>query len=144
MQCLKNTPLADYFCSGGYDEDVTQGKVAKEAATVMSKLRSGEFESTNCQDLKREVAFLRHNFHGSEHQDAHEFLVVLMELLHEDLGVQSEVKCKFQMLCKLSEGGHIDMQTLLLQLRRILKEIHETVSPAITKYEYVLHSKLCV
>ncbi|KDR07007.1 Ubiquitin carboxyl-terminal hydrolase 8 [Zootermopsis nevadensis] len=92
MQCLKNTPLADYFCSRGYDEDVTQGKVAKEVATVMLKLRSGELESTNCQDLKRDVDFLRNNFRGSEHQDSHEFLVVLMDLLHEDLGLQSEVK----------------------------------------------------
>lgn len=131
IQCINNTtPLVRYFCLGEYHEDVnhhnnsTRGEVAEEVAAVVRALWCGEFRSIACRDLKRVVGQHRKQFRGYEQQDSHEFLTILMDWLHEDLNkVQIEVKREFK-ICKLSEGGgHIDMQTPLLQLHRIFKKL---------------------
>jgi ubiquitin carboxyl-terminal hydrolase 8 len=131
IQCINNTtPLMRYFCLGEYHEDVnhhnncTRGEVAEEVAAVVRALWSGEFRSIACRDLKRVVGQHRKQFRGYEQQDSHEFLTILMDWLHEDLNkVQIEIKHEFKIIYKLSEKGHIDMRTSLLQLHRIFKSL---------------------
>lgn len=96
IQCINNTtPLAFYFCEGGYREDVnhhnnsTQGEVAEEVAAVVRALWSGQYRSIACRDLKGVVGQHRKQFQGYEQQDSHEFLTILMDWLHEDLNKRS-------------------------------------------------------
>jgi ubiquitin carboxyl-terminal hydrolase 8 len=92
IQCINNTgPLIMYFCNGIYLEDVnrdnnsTRGEVANEVAAVINKLWSGQCRSIEYTDLKNAVAKRIKQFQGCKQQDSHEFHIILMDLLHEDL-----------------------------------------------------------
>jgi ubiquitin carboxyl-terminal hydrolase 8 len=96
IQCISNTtPLALYFCKGVYLEDVnrdnnnTRGKVAEEVAAVVSVLWSGQFRCIAYPDLKNVLGQHMEQYQGSEQQDSHEFHIILMDLLHEDLNTSS-------------------------------------------------------
>ncbi|GFR02504.1 ubiquitin carboxyl-terminal hydrolase 8 [Trichonephila clavata] len=93
IQCLSNTiPLAEYFTSGQYMEDInrdsktgTGGEVAEEFAVVIRALWMGQYKSFSPKDFKNTVSRCLAVCIGNEQQDSHEFLVVLMEKLHADL-----------------------------------------------------------
>jgi ubiquitin carboxyl-terminal hydrolase 8 len=92
IQCISNTPLlAMHFCKGAhlqhlnYDNGSTRGEVAKEFGAVVSELWSGQYQSIAYPDLKRVVAQHIKQFQGYKQQDSHEFHIILMDLLHEDL-----------------------------------------------------------
>ncbi|KAF8788453.1 ubiquitin carboxyl-terminal hydrolase 8-like [Argiope bruennichi] len=93
IQCLSNTiPLAEYFTSGQYMEDInrdsksgTGGEVAEEFAVVIKSLWMGQYKSFSPKDFKNTVSRCLAVCIGNEQQDSHEFFVVLMEKLHADL-----------------------------------------------------------
>jgi ubiquitin carboxyl-terminal hydrolase 8 len=98
IQCINNTtPLAEYFCNGSYlqhvdyDNNSTRGEVAEEFAAVVSVLWSGQYRSIAYPDLKNVVAQHIKQFQGCKQQDSHEFLIILLDLLHEDLKKNSRM-----------------------------------------------------
>ncbi|CAF4881216.1 unnamed protein product [Pieris macdunnoughi] len=91
IQCLNNTAiLVTYFCNGQYLEHVnrshsTRGAIAEELAAVVRGLWSGQYRFIATKDLRNEVGKHQRTFRGSEQQDSHEFLTILMDWLHLDL-----------------------------------------------------------
>ncbi|XP_045504231.1 ubiquitin carboxyl-terminal hydrolase 8 isoform X2 [Colias croceus] len=91
IQCLNNTAiLVTYFCNGQYLEHVnrshsTRGAIAEELAAVVRALWSGQYRFIATKDLRNEVGKHQRTFRGSEQQDSHEFLTILMDWLHLDL-----------------------------------------------------------
>ncbi|XP_052744434.1 ubiquitin carboxyl-terminal hydrolase 8 isoform X1 [Bicyclus anynana] len=91
IQCLNNTAiLVAYFCNGQYLEHVnrshsTRGAIAEELAAVVRALWSGQYRFIATKDLRSEVGKHQRAFRGTEQQDSHEFLTILMDWLHLDL-----------------------------------------------------------
>ncbi|XP_039760021.1 ubiquitin carboxyl-terminal hydrolase 8 [Pararge aegeria] len=91
IQCLNNTAiLVTYFCNGQYLEHVnrshsTRGAIAEELAAVVRALWSGQYRFIATKDLRNEVGKHQRAFRGTEQQDSHEFLTILMDWLHLDL-----------------------------------------------------------
>ncbi|XP_054751907.2 ubiquitin carboxyl-terminal hydrolase 8-like [Lytechinus pictus] len=99
IQCLSNTtPLAKYFIKETYLRDINRanplgrgGEVAEEFAVVVTALWSGLYRSIAPRDLRDTVTKYVPEFrkHVGHHHDSQEFLLFLMDGLHEDL---NEVK----------------------------------------------------
>ena len=91
MQCLNYaTPFVKYFVEDAYCRDLNPvskfcGTIAKEVRTVFSTLKSGNCNPVSLQNLKMAVGNLYHPFQGSQQHDSHEFLMFLLNWLHEDL-----------------------------------------------------------
>ncbi|XP_068244406.1 ubiquitin carboxyl-terminal hydrolase 8-like [Palaemon carinicauda] len=91
IQCLNNsTPLVKYFVEGIYSEDINsnskyQGDVCEEMGAVFRALWCGQYRSIAMWDLKNTVGRFHKPFQGYDQQDSHEFLIKLMDWLHEDL-----------------------------------------------------------
>ena len=91
MQCLYCVaPLANYFTNGAYLEDINPLRpcrkiIAKEMGVAFSDMMSGGNSPASLKALKCKVGELDPRFSGSEQQDSHEFLVSLLDCLHEDL-----------------------------------------------------------
>ncbi|XP_077285920.1 ubiquitin specific protease 8 [Arctopsyche grandis] len=103
IQCLNNTVyLADYFREGKYrkhiserlrsdsKENGTQGVIAEEVAAVIQTLWSGQYRFISTRDLKNVVGKYKNMFRGVEQHDSHEFLVILMDWLHDDLQISTK------------------------------------------------------
>ena len=91
LQCVSNTPpLAHYFVSRSYLEDIndkyseTRGNIAREFAEVLTHLWSSQYKSISASDLGRRVGRAKSRFFGRDQQDSHEFLLSLLEWLHDD------------------------------------------------------------
>ena len=84
VQCINNTPsLSEYLVS-----DIcalTRGEVARELAEAVKMLRSGHYRSVALDDLKAAMGRHHSRFRGSAQQDAHEFLMYMLDSLYEDL-----------------------------------------------------------
>ncbi|PNF42973.1 hypothetical protein B7P43_G11111 [Cryptotermes secundus] len=92
IQCINNTiPLSMYFCNEvhlehvNHDNASTRGVVAEEFGAVVRTLWSGQYRSISYPGLKKVVAQHMKQFQGCIQQDSHEFHIILMDLLHEDL-----------------------------------------------------------
>lgn len=93
IQCLSNTkPLAEYINKNQYRPHInrentqgTRGEVAEEFAVVIKALWNGQYKSVSPTDFKSTVSRYLPMCVGYEQQDAHEFLLVLMDKLHGDL-----------------------------------------------------------
>jgi len=92
LQCVSNTPpLAHYFVSRGFEEDVndkfskTRGHIASEFAEVLKTLWASQFKSISASDFKSRVGRYKSEFAGRDQQDSHEFLLSLLEWLHDDV-----------------------------------------------------------
>ena len=97
IQCLLHTPLlSEYMISGRYREDINVanrlgygGAVAEEVANLMYQMWLGRHRSITPQSLKRCINVSKPLFAGYEQQDSQEFLVELLDALHEDLNVNA-------------------------------------------------------
>eukprot|EP00057_Strongylocentrotus_purpuratus_P031513 XP_784858.2 PREDICTED: ubiquitin carboxyl-terminal hydrolase 8 [Strongylocentrotus purpuratus] len=99
VQCLSNTtPLAKYFITDDYLQDINRanplgrgGEVAEEFAVVVRANWSGQYRSIAPRDLRDTVTKYVPEFrkHVGHHHDSQEFLLFLLDGLHEDL---NEVK----------------------------------------------------
>lgn len=92
MQCLSNTAgLRDFFVSDdGYRKQFkrtskTQRQIADEVSAVMREIWLNKHRHIASNDLRRVVGQCKQIFRGSEQQDSHEFLTILMDWLHLDL-----------------------------------------------------------
>ena len=92
MQCLNClTPIVDYFGGDAYLKDIQpqskyNGKLANEVCVAFRSMNNNASPiSLAC--LKNLIGNLYSPFKGSGQEDAHEFLIKLMELLCEDLGM---------------------------------------------------------
>lgn len=92
MQCLSNTArLREFFVSDeGYRKQFrrtskTQRQIADEVSAVMREIWLNKHRHIASNDLRRVVGQCKQIFRGSEQQDSHEFLTILMDWLHLDL-----------------------------------------------------------
>ncbi|XP_070547285.1 LOW QUALITY PROTEIN: ubiquitin carboxyl-terminal hydrolase 8-like [Ptychodera flava] len=86
------TPLATYFIGGNYRYDINRenklgrgGEVAEEFAVLINAMWSGQYKSIAPRDFKSTVSKFVPQFAGYEQQDSQEFLLFLLDGLHEDL-----------------------------------------------------------
>ncbi|XP_074661090.1 ubiquitin carboxyl-terminal hydrolase 8-like isoform X2 [Tubulanus polymorphus] len=95
IQSLNNTaPLVTYFLSGNYSQHINrenilgcQGELAKEFATVVKALWSGKYSHFSPRDFKSIVGKHKSVFAGYQQQDSQEFLIFLLDGLHEDMNI---------------------------------------------------------
>ena len=87
-----NTLLTNYFLSGDFNRDINTknkfgsgGAVAREWFKLMYVLWSQQFSYIVPQPFKYVVGNIQRAYLGTQQQDAHEFLVFLLDSLHEDL-----------------------------------------------------------
>ena len=91
MQCLNSlTPLVSYFEGNTYLGDIHSeskynGTVANEVSNAF-KAMNGRTGPISLVGLKNLIGNLYSPFKGFRQEDAHEFLIKLMELMMEDLG----------------------------------------------------------
>ncbi|XP_058801187.1 ubiquitin carboxyl-terminal hydrolase 8-like isoform X2 [Phymastichus coffea] len=99
IQCLSNTcHLANYFNHNQYSNDLTKkndknasGYVAEEVAQVIKALWRGQYKSISPRDLKVVVGQYKFQFESYDQQDSHEFLMFLLEWMHNDLKQKNKV-----------------------------------------------------
>uniref|UniRef100_A0A6M2DLA7 Ubiquitin carboxyl-terminal hydrolase n=1 Tax=Xenopsylla cheopis TaxID=163159 RepID=A0A6M2DLA7_XENCH len=93
IQCLSNTNfLMHYFCEGTYREHLnknneTKGRIAEEVANVITSLWSGHYRTLVIREFKNVLGQFNKLFRGCGQQDSHEFLMILIDLLHLDLQI---------------------------------------------------------
>eukprot|EP01101_Sappina_pedata_P007029 TRINITY_DN3631_c0_g1_i1.p1 TRINITY_DN3631_c0_g1~~TRINITY_DN3631_c0_g1_i1.p1 ORF type:complete len:920 (+),score=262.23 TRINITY_DN3631_c0_g1_i1:158-2761(+) len=93
LQCLSNVaPLREYFISGDYKDDINEenplgarGKLAKEYANVVENMWSGKNRAFEPRYFKYELQKFSPQFSGYAQHDSQEFLICLLDGLHEDL-----------------------------------------------------------
>ncbi|CAF1298009.1 unnamed protein product [Adineta ricciae] len=98
LQCLSNVPdLTEYILKNGLASIInttndfgTQGKLAMAYNDLIKEMWSGKNKVTQGNIVKRYVSELSPRFAGYSQQDSHEFLNVLLGILHEDLKEESE------------------------------------------------------
>ena len=88
IQCLGNvTPLRDYFIGGDMEgEIVAVGETAKQLGVVFRALHSGQTRPINIEGFKMAIDNIHGQFNGYDQHDSHEFLIMLLDWLHRDLG----------------------------------------------------------
>lgn len=95
MQCFSNTtPLRDFFLleSGIVQqfEDTEDRAAAEQVWKVMLAIWSeNKYAHIKTIDMRNMVNAKYQSFNNNEHQDAHEFLALLMQWLHQDLMVDT-------------------------------------------------------
>lgn len=93
LQCLGNTTcLRDFFVTGSYLKDLNKrnvlgynGELATSFCKVVRKLWSGEQQSFAPEQLKDVIEKRHTSYDGLMQHDAHEFMSLLLDGLHEDL-----------------------------------------------------------
>ncbi|KAK2727129.1 ubiquitin carboxyl-terminal hydrolase 8-like isoform X1 [Artemia franciscana] len=107
LQCLLHLEdLRDYFLENYFRSDVnsntmTQGNFAEGFADLFQSVWSGNLNSIVPTNFKKLVNAYRPDFRGNDQQDSDEFLVFLLDALHEDL---NKVKKKQPMKEQENEG----------------------------------------
>lgn len=93
LQCLVNTQeLREYFLDSNFQQDINKdnplgmgGKLAVSFAILMKLLWSGSLRSHAPTKLKSMMSMKANQFSGFAQHDAQEFMVELLDGLHEDL-----------------------------------------------------------
>ena len=96
IQCLSNTPeLMYYYISGLYKNDIkisevkkkgyVPGKLSEEFANLLSKMWIDNKKVANPQDIKYAIADLNYEFNNNNQQDSSEFLIFLLNFLHDEI-----------------------------------------------------------
>ncbi|XP_065569068.1 ubiquitin carboxyl-terminal hydrolase 2-like [Artemia franciscana] len=107
LQCLLHLEdLRDYFLENYFRSDVnsntmTQGNFAEGFADLFQSVWSGNLNCIVPTNFKKLVNAYRPDFRGNDQQDSDEFLVFLLDALHEDL---NKVKKKQPMKEQENEG----------------------------------------
>ena len=102
LQCLSNTDLiAEYFVAGHYKNDLkvhnkiharscfggTRGELTDQLALLLSSLWTSTYDPEISARLKQIVSRYGSQYEGNEQHDAQEFLLWLLDKVHEDLNV---------------------------------------------------------
>ncbi|KAI9227968.1 MAG: hypothetical protein DHS80DRAFT_16312 [Piptocephalis tieghemiana] len=93
LQCIFATsPLSRYFSDGSYKRHInrenrlgTQGDLSDSFAALMRAMWSAQYTVISPVSFKKMIGKYHREFDGQEQQDAQEFLVFLLDGLHEDL-----------------------------------------------------------
>jgi ubiquitin carboxyl-terminal hydrolase 4/11 len=93
LQCLSNTKrLTDVFTSDAYASQLNKsnplghnGKVAISYAKLIKEMWSGRFTCVVPDDFKRTIGEFQPQFAGYQQQDSQEFMLFLLDGLHEDM-----------------------------------------------------------
>lgn len=93
LQCLSNTTLlTEFFLSKEYVKDINRvnvnsngGRLAEAYGDLMEAMWSGNDKVVKPQAMKAEMGRICTQFSGYQQQDSQEFLIYLLDNLHEDL-----------------------------------------------------------
>ena len=112
LQCLSNTELfVQYFVTDQYKQDMkgktkqnakkygTKGEVTTNLARLLKSLWSQHYSASISSDLKAVVAKYGSQYRGTLQHDAQEFLLWLLDKVHEDLNIASKKKHKHIKVC---------------------------------------------
>ncbi|XP_033115051.1 ubiquitin carboxyl-terminal hydrolase 31-like [Anneissia japonica] len=108
IQCLSNTDmLAEYFVLEQYKQDLkrlkrnrnskkfgTKGELTEQLAILLRALWSCQYTPQLSMEFKKVVARYGSQYRGSEQHDAQEFLMWLLDKVHEDLNSATKKKYK--------------------------------------------------
>lgn len=107
LQCLSNTDLlAEYFVLDHYKNDIvkhnklnarkhgTRGEVTDQLASLLKSLWSNQHLPDISYKFKQLVAKYGSQYEGSNQHDAQEFLLWLLDKVHEDLNIATKKKYK--------------------------------------------------
>ena len=119
LQCLAHIDtVVEYFALGKYRDDLKhrktlfkskklencyKGKLTEQFAELLRSLWTFGYSKERCQDFKDAVSKYGEQYRGTSQQDAQEFLLWLLDYLHEDL-------------CK-SRGWSLYNKTSLIRVR---------------------------
>ena len=114
LQCMFNTThLAEYILSNNYRRDINRkntmgygGKVAESFAVLLKAIWTGQFRYLIPSDMKQIAGSINDNFGGYTQEDSHEFLLFLLDGLHEDMNKISN--CKYE--SEPDNDGQSDVQ----------------------------------
>ncbi|RWS05382.1 ubiquitin carboxyl-terminal hydrolase 8-like protein [Dinothrombium tinctorium] len=117
IQCLSSTiDLAVYFTQELYMPDINQkskfgsnGEIAEELAILIKQMWTCQYKSLSPKDFKKKIGLHMPVFVGNDQQDAHEFLVMLLEKLHADLNRKNYQSKPFEI--KDDVATHIAMNS---------------------------------
>ncbi|GAA5928184.1 hypothetical protein JCM10213_005673 [Rhodosporidiobolus nylandii] len=95
LQCVAATePLAEFFLSGDYEKEInlqnplaTKGELARAFSHLLRGLLRGDRGFISPNRLRNVLARSSSLFHNAEQQDAHEFLLWLMDALQEEFNL---------------------------------------------------------
>ncbi|RKP24585.1 hypothetical protein SYNPS1DRAFT_2948, partial [Syncephalis pseudoplumigaleata] len=93
IQCISSTsPLARYFLNGNYRRHInydnphgSQGSLCDQFSRLLRAIWEGQYNVISPVSFKASAASPVAHFGGNDQQDAQEFLVFLLDGLHEDL-----------------------------------------------------------
>ena len=93
LQCLAHTtPLVEFFMNKSFTEQINStsvlgahGEIARVFAKFVREIWTGESAVVVPYNLKQVIGHFAPQFAGFMQQDAHEFITVLLDGLHEDL-----------------------------------------------------------
>lgn len=100
LQCLSNThSLVTELISINRNlvinsHSKTKGRVAQEVISAFRNMWSGDVRVYSIKELKNILGGLKEIFKGTGHQDSNEFLIILLEYLHEDLNIPANVESR--------------------------------------------------
>ena len=106
IQCLAHTDLlAEYFVMDQYKQDLklrkgqtkkfgTRGEVTEKLALLLKSLWSSQYNSQISSDFKTVVGKYGVQYRGYSQHDAQEFLLWLLDKVHEDLNRATKRKYK--------------------------------------------------
>ena len=108
IQCLCNTDLfAEYFVMGQYKIDMkncrkdrskkygTKGEVTEQLAIIIKSLWTGTYTPDMTKTLKDVMSKYGSQYKGSVQHDSQEFLLWLLDKMHEDINIQPVKKQSF-------------------------------------------------
>lgn len=112
LQCLSNTDsFTEYFIKDLYKHEIktkfskngkkgvfrtNHGEVTEQLGHLLKSLWSGKYNSDISKEFKTVVGKLNQQYKGEHQHDAQEFLLWLLDRIHEDVSVYQKKKFKSQ------------------------------------------------
>nr|XP_006819196.1 PREDICTED: ubiquitin carboxyl-terminal hydrolase 31-like [Saccoglossus kowalevskii] len=110
IQCLSNTDMmAEYFVMDSFQSDLrnkhikrnsrkfgSKGEITEQFAILLKALWSSQYVPQLSRDFKAIVSKYGAQFKGSNQHDAQEFLMWLLDKIHEDLNCATKKKFKYR------------------------------------------------
>ncbi|XP_043188368.1 ubiquitin carboxyl-terminal hydrolase 11-like isoform X2 [Amphibalanus amphitrite] len=86
-QDLVNYMVSEFFYEDLNQNSINQGQIAKEIAQLLGVIWSRKFRYVSPHRFRNAVSARRRDFGGMRMHDAHEFIILLLEWLHDDLNI---------------------------------------------------------